>query len=579
MNASRLLEHFDRISEAPDAIPKLRRFVLDLAVRGKLVEQDPADEPATGFLEMVRADRCRLVLSGELKRNGSFEPVDPSEIPFSIPRGWKTARLGWLALKLGAGSTPLGGKSVYQSEGIPFLRSQNVHDDGLRLDDVALIPLSVHRRMSGTHVHPTDVLLNITGASIGRCALVPETIGAANVSQHVAIIRLVRPEIRSFIHLSLISPLFQALIDRVQVGVSREGLSMQGLKQFPMLVPPIAEQGRIVSKVDELMELCDRLEAANVEREGRRERLVSATLGRSGASLAEGAAERAVQFSPSWLDHVTTRSSHVTALRQAILDLAVRGRLVPQDPLDELAAALIARSRDEKGRPTGKASVGRTTSTTDGAPAEPFELPASWAWVRLGDLLLGDSQNGYSKKPDDDPEGVPILRISAGTVRRDGVVAEEEHKLIGGVTQDQLAQFALRPGDLLACRFNGNKSFVGRFSLYLGYSGISPIYPDKLIRLRLLSEFFLPALVRHFAESTPIRSVIEQYCATTVGNWGISATNLKEIAIPVPPRAEQQRIVAKVAELMTVCDGLDLQLAVSKDTSRKLIDSLVYEAL
>ncbi len=113
---------------------------------------------------------------------------------------------------------------------------------------------------AGTHVQEQDILLNITGASIGRCAVVPSTLVEANVSQHVAIIRLFLPEIREFIHLSLISPLFQKVIEDVQVGVSREGLSMQRLRLFPMLLPPLAEQHRIVAKVDELMAVCDRLE-------------------------------------------------------------------------------------------------------------------------------------------------------------------------------------------------------------------------------------------------------------------------------------------------------------------------------
>jgi type I restriction enzyme S subunit len=167
MNPARLLDHFDRISEAPDAVPRLRRFVLDLAVRGKLVEQDPKDEPATELLNRVQAEKERLLKAGELRKLDTFKPVDPTEIPFPIPAAWQAIRLGWLARTLGAGSTPLGGKSVYQSEGVPFLRSQNVHDDGLRLDDVALITRAVHDRMSGTHVQQHDILLNVAPLPTG----------------------------------------------------------------------------------------------------------------------------------------------------------------------------------------------------------------------------------------------------------------------------------------------------------------------------------------------------------------------------------------------------------------------------
>src|SRR5262249_50097775 len=133
MNPEHLLQHFERISEAPDAIPHLRRFILDLAVRGKLVEQDPNDEPAAELLKRIQAEKARVVKEGAIKRLEKFEPVETSEFPFAIPAGWEVNRMGWLARKLGAGSTPLGGKSVYQSEGVPFLRSQNVHNDGLWL--------------------------------------------------------------------------------------------------------------------------------------------------------------------------------------------------------------------------------------------------------------------------------------------------------------------------------------------------------------------------------------------------------------------------------------------------------------
>jgi type I restriction enzyme S subunit len=196
MNAERLLAHFDRIADAPGAVPRLRQFILDLAVRGKLVEQDPNDEPASELLERIEAERAGLEKVGEIKRSESFEPVRTDEIPFAIPAAWELTRMGSIARKLGAGSTPLGGKSVYRSEGVPFLRSQNVYDDGLRLDEVALIARAVHDKMSGTHVQPHDILLNITGASIGRCALVPATFTEGNVSQHVAIVRLVVPAIR-----------------------------------------------------------------------------------------------------------------------------------------------------------------------------------------------------------------------------------------------------------------------------------------------------------------------------------------------------------------------------------------------
>lgn len=170
-------------------------------------------------------------------------------------------RLNELLSKIGAGSTPLGGKQVYATTGVPFLRSQNVWNEGLRLDDVAYIIAETHQKMSGTHVSSFDLLFNITGASIGRCAIVHDTFDTGNVSQHVVIIRSVSREIIQFLHLVLISNYIQQKVMDVQVGVSREGLSIGKLGQFIIPIPSLSEQLRIVEKVEKLMAICDQLKA------------------------------------------------------------------------------------------------------------------------------------------------------------------------------------------------------------------------------------------------------------------------------------------------------------------------------
>ncbi len=270
MNPDRLLAHYEKIADAPEAIPRLRRFVLDLAVRGKLVEQDPADEPASELLKRIAAYKAKLVKDRKKTTKGQLS-VD--EIPFSLPFGWLWSRIGELCTKTGSGSTPRGGKAVYRKVGVPFLRSQNVHDDGLRLDDVAYIPPNIHLRMGGTAVRSKDLLLNITGGSLGRCCRVPDEFGEANVSQHVAIIRLAESEMAEFLHRLVLSPYFQAFIFDEQTGAGRGGLPKYKMDRIPVAVPPLPEQRRIVAKVDELMALCDQLEAARTEREETRNRL------------------------------------------------------------------------------------------------------------------------------------------------------------------------------------------------------------------------------------------------------------------------------------------------------------------
>jgi type I restriction enzyme S subunit len=232
-----------RLITKPEHVAPVRRTILDLAVCGDLVPHFTTEEPY------------------EDESLGT-ELHERTNLSRDIPSTWRTSTLGNLAEKLGAGSTPLGGKTAYVEDGVPFIRSQNVYDDGLHLQGVARIPRETHSRMSGTHVETRDLLLNITGASIGRCAIVPDTLREANVSQHVAIVRLRDLRLREFVHLVLICPTYQSLIASVEVGVSREGLSMKRLKEFSVPIPPLAEQLRIVAKVNELMVLCGQLEAA-----------------------------------------------------------------------------------------------------------------------------------------------------------------------------------------------------------------------------------------------------------------------------------------------------------------------------
>lgn len=256
MNADRLIAHYERIADAPDAISRLRRFILDLAVRGKLVPQDPHDEPASELLKRISAEKARLGLKS------ISLPINQVEIPYMLPCGWSWSRIGEICSKTGSGSTPRGGKEVYKESGVAFLRSQNVYNDGLRLDDVAFIDVATHARMSGTRVAPGDLLLNITGGSIGRCCRIATDLGEANISQHVAIIRVAASGIEAFIHLLVLSPYFQAFIFDEQTGAGRGGLPKNRLDKIPVALPPLAEQRRIVAKVDELMALCDRLESS-----------------------------------------------------------------------------------------------------------------------------------------------------------------------------------------------------------------------------------------------------------------------------------------------------------------------------
>lgn len=546
MNAERLLKHYERIGDAPDAIPRLRRFVLDLAVRGKLVPQDPSDEPASQLLG--RIENARLVLaSGQ----SSLLGVTDTDVPFSIPATWRWTRFAAVAA-FSAGRTPSRNDLSFWNNGDHAWVSIADMPDGDTLSATKeTVSDKARERVFRSKPEPPGTMLMSFKLTIGKISRlgIPAFHNEAIVS--------IRPYISD-----LDAYLFKILPQCAGRGATKDAikgatLNRDSISNILLPLPPAAEQRRIVAKVDELMALCDRLEHTRAEREAARDRLGAASLARLNSRDQDrvGFASNA-RNAINKLDALTARADQIAQLRQTIVNVAVRGGLVPQDLNDELAEP-----------------VSQSLTHT------PRLLPESWGYRSLADLLDGDTRNGYSRRPDEAATGTPILRISAGTARTDGVVAEEEHKLISGINSDLRLRYGLRRGDLLACRFNGNKSFVGRFAIFKDYLGIQPIYPDKLIRVRVVTELVLPAFLRVASDSDLVRSDVESLCATTVGNWGISASKLKQVRFPVPPIAEQLRIVAKVDELMTICHQLEASLNAGEDTRRRLLGALLTEAL
>ncbi|MGG0835053.1 restriction endonuclease subunit S [Priestia aryabhattai] len=254
------IEHMGDLMQSKEDVDLLRKSILSLGLRGKLVPQDPNDEPASVLLEKIALKREVLIKEKKIKKEKILSSITEAEQPYKLPKGWEWVRLSNIVSKLGSGSTPKGGREVYSEAGIKFIRSQNVWNNGLLLENVAYISEEIHSRMKGSTVEKSDILLNITGASIGRSCVVPESFDTGNVNQHVAIIRLIDKTIKEYIHLSLISPYVQEMIRDVEVGISREGLSMTKLKQFLIPIPPLNEQRRIMERLPHLMNLCDELE-------------------------------------------------------------------------------------------------------------------------------------------------------------------------------------------------------------------------------------------------------------------------------------------------------------------------------
>ncbi|MBR9916756.1 hypothetical protein GYB29_03495 [bacterium] len=242
----------------------LKQSILLEAIQGKLTEgwreQNPNTESASELLKRIKEEKAQLIKDKKIRKEKPLPPITEEEIPFELPEGWVWCRLVEICSKTGSGSTPKGGKAAYPSSGIKFLRSQNVYDEGLNYDGIVYISEATHEKMKGTKVQADDLLLNITGGSIGRCCIVPKEFDTGNINQHVAIVRTVKPFLGYFIHHVICSPYFQNMIYEVQTGAGREGLPKNKMDNILIPFPPIDEQKEVLEKVEALMQKCQALE-------------------------------------------------------------------------------------------------------------------------------------------------------------------------------------------------------------------------------------------------------------------------------------------------------------------------------
>lgn len=232
----------------------MRKSILQYAMQGKLVEQRPEEGTGQELYQQIQAERIALVEAGKLKKEKPLPEIEGDNAPFDIPDNWIWVKLGNLTSKIGAGSTPSGGAraGVYTSGGVPFIREMNVYDEGIRKEGMVFIPQELSDRRVNSKFYPGDLLLNITGGSIGRCAVVPPDMPIGDVNQHVEIIRLINTSIKDYIHVLMRSPYVQLIINSRSVG-DKAGFSANKCKNIEVPLPPLAEQKRILERLGQIL--------------------------------------------------------------------------------------------------------------------------------------------------------------------------------------------------------------------------------------------------------------------------------------------------------------------------------------
>jgi type I restriction enzyme, S subunit len=532
MNPECLLQHFDQIAEAPDAVPRLRRFVLDLAVRGKLVEQDPNDEPASELVKRIENE----VNKAEAITSFSAE-IDP---PFEIPNSWVWAQVGGIAY-VEMGQSPPSEYYNKSVDGLPFY--QGKADFGKRN------PAPRYWCSQPTKLAKKDDILISVRAPVGPTNVASEECcigrGLAAIRPHKGV------NLELFLYWL---QGFELKIAEIGFGTTFIAINKKQLVSFPLPLPPLDEQHRIVAKVDELMALCDELEAVQTKREKRRDRLVAATLhglnsgDESGEPGIRPTFEESARFYFNHLPRLTSRPAHIHQLRQTILNLAVRGKLVPQDPNDEPASCLLERVDiwRVEGIQRKLLRAPRKLLKKIEFSEMPYTLPAGWAWARFGDLIY--IQSG---------DGLTAANMKDGNIPVYGGNGVNGYHDVFNIAEPTIV--------------------IGRVGYYCGSVHLTPerawVTDNAFITKFCSREIFLEFLIL-LLKATNLKEN-ENATAQPV----ISGSKIYPIVVGIPPLAEQHRIVAKLDKLMTLFDELEAGLIATATTRCQLLEAMLHEAL
>lgn len=564
--AELLEKHFDTAFAAPNGIKKLRELILALAMQGKLVPQDPNDQPASELLQEIEAEKQRLVKEGQIKKPKPLLPVTEEEKPYSLPPGWRWVRLGNISTKLTDGSH---NPPHDAGSGIPMLSSQNVANEQIDFNNPSryVSQKDFDLENKRTAIEAGDVLLTIV-ASLGRSAVVPEDAPKFVLQRSVAVVRT--DIVPYFLCKLFLSPICTDYYDAHAKGTAQRGIYLGKLGEMPIPLPPLVEQQRIVAKIDELMAGCDELEKLRAAQQGARLTVHAAAI-KQLLNIAEpGQHQRAQTFLAEHFGELYTVKENVAELRKAILQLAVMGKLVPQNPDDQPASELLKEIEAEKQRLVKEGKIKKPKPAPLIAQAdEPFPVPDNWRWVRIAELAESIDY-GTSQKTCDDSSLVPVYRM--GNIAN-GRLINEGFKYVSPEI-DELPRLFLQPNDVLFNRTNSYE-LVGKSALYTGYAE-KATFASYIIRVRFFDAFLSPVFMSlsmnaPYFRSTQIEPEIVQQC----GQANFNGTKLSLCVVPLPPLAEQHRIVAHINQLMDLCDSLEQQINATTEKQTELLSNLI----
>ena len=490
---------------------QLKNSILQEAIEGRLVPQDPNDEPASVLLDKIRKEKAKLVKEGKLKKKDLEEtPISEDEKPFEIPESWDWCRLNDICIFLSRGKSPT--YSAIPNEYPVFAQKCNLKDGGISLEQAKFLsPETVSKWQEEYHLRTDDVLVNSTGTgTVCRTRLFHEKyLGHYRFTvpdSHVSVVRTSESISSAFIFNLFNSKIYQDYWeDRLAGSTNQKELYIGVLQNTLIPLPPLAEQKRIVAKIEKLF--------PKVEEYGKAQESLN--------KLNEELPEK---------------------LKKSVLQEAIEGRLVPQDPNDEPASVLLDKIRKEKARlvKEGKLKKKDLEETPIEENEIPFKIPESWEWVRHNDLfdISGGSQPPKSDFSLEEKEGY----IRLYQIRDYGEKPSPVYIPISKASK------ITQKGDILLARYGGSlgKVFIAEDGAYnVAMAKVEYLFNKSLIDHDYLYYYYNCSLYQDLVKGN-----------NRSAQGGFNKEDLGSLLFPLPPLAEQKRIVAKIEQLMKEIDKL-----------------------
>ncbi|HIE9488826.1 TPA: restriction endonuclease subunit S [Klebsiella quasipneumoniae subsp. quasipneumoniae] len=545
-------------------IKKLRELILELAVRGKLVPQDPNDEPASELLKRIAAEKAELVKQGKIKKQKPLPGISEEEKPFDLPVGWEWVRLEDVTDNIHYGYTA----SADVTKKVKLLRITDIQDDKVIWRNVPGCEIK-DSDIEQYQLQPNDIVIARTGGTVGKSYLVDDLQYIAVFASYLIRLKYIKFTNANYTKIFLGSQLYWLQLYNGVTGTGQPNVNGNTLKKMFFPLPPSSEQNKICSRVQTLLNLCDQLEQHSLISLDAHQQLVETLLttltdSQNADELAENWARISEHF-----DTLFTTEASIDALKQTILQLAVMGKLVSQDPNDEPASELLKRIAQEKAQLVKDGKIKKQKPLPPISDEEkPFELPAGWVWCRLNDLFSFITDGDHQAPPKSET-GIPFLVI--GNLNK-GIVSFDECKYVPIDYYERL-DWSRKPcqGDVLY-------TVTGSYGIPIIVDNNKPFCVQRHVAI-LKSCSNTPVTYLKYLFLSKYTYAYAEKIATGIAQKTVPLTGLRLMPIPVPPNGTLLNIINLIHLVDAMSESLKLGIQSTKKTQLHLADALTDAAI